>query len=378
MSEVSRRRVRGGELLNTLGPEGTSMLEPVTVTVVNFNGSHYIVDCLEAIGSLEPAPFETIVVDNASEDGSADLVASRFPEVRLIRLPANEGPCPARNRGLEEARTRLVFQLDGDVIVAPDCLERLLKAFLSGPDVVVAQPRALFDDDRERIHYDGAHFHYVGLMTLRHFYGRLAEADTGAVEVDAGISLALLVDREVVLRAGGYDPAFFILFEDHDLCYRLRARGHRILVVTDALVYHRQGTAGISYRQGPHYPRQRAWLHARNRWLILAKNHRLSTLLLTAPGLVLFDAAWLLFSLRRGLAVPYLRGKWCFFKLLPHVWRERRRFARARLLGDRALLDARPLTITPLIGRSSLLARAERALNALLDFWWRVVRAFVR
>ena len=353
------------------------MAEPVTVTIVNYNGRDYIADCLAAVEALSPRPQEIIVVDNASTDGSAELIESDYPHVRLVRLDENLGPCPARNKGLEEARTRLVFQLDVDVMVTPDCLEKTLHAWEQTPGVVLAQPRSVFDDQRDVVHYDGGFFHYIGLMTLRHFYGRLEEAEEGDREVDAVISLALLVDREVVLEMGGYDSSFFILFEDHDISYRLRALGHRILSVGNALVYHRHGTAGISYREGPQYPSRRAFLHSRNRWIVLLKNHHLWTLIATAPGLMVFEAAWFLFALKKRLIVPYLHGKLALIRELPGVFRARRDLMTKRTLGDGSLLGAEDLTITPLIDRKGGVGRAERCLNACLRGWWRVVRAMI-
>ena len=78
--------------------------DPVTVTVTNYNGAKYLDWCLRAVQNLVPAPAEIIVVDNASTDGSVSLVRERFPEVRLITLEQNRGPCPARN--IEESHTR--------------------------------------------------------------------------------------------------------------------------------------------------------------------------------------------------------------------------------------------------------------------------------
>ena len=71
------------------------------------------------------------------------------------------------------------------------------------------------------------------------------------VPVDCAVAVALLLDRDAVFAAGGYDESFFILFEDLDLSFRLRALGHRILSVEDAIVLHKGGTPGISFREGP-------------------------------------------------------------------------------------------------------------------------------
>jgi GT2 family glycosyltransferase len=342
--------------------------------VVNYNGLNAIEACLRSLLELEPAPAEIIVVDNASTDGSRELVRERFPQVRLVELPDNRGPCVARNRGLEEARTRLVYQVDGDIVSPRNVVQILAGEMVSRPGTVLAQPRVLFDGDRERIHYDGASFHYAGVMTLRHFYALRAEADPRTQEVNAAISAALLVDREAVLELGGYDPAFFILYEDHDLSYRVRLRGGKILVVPRAVVYHREGTAGISYRKGPQYPARRVYLQSRNRWLALYRNHRLRTLIVTLPGVLLFDLLWLAFAVKQRTAGSFLRGKWHALLALGAQRPARRAIQRTRRLRDRDLLGAAPLTFSPLIARGLLERVVERSVNVCLRAWWALVR----
>jgi GT2 family glycosyltransferase len=350
--------------------------DPVTVSITNYNGAGYLPWCLEAVKNLTPPPAEIIVVDSASTDHSVALLKDRFPEVRLLVLRENQGPCPARNLGLREASNPLVYQLDCDVAPNPVSLERLLAAMnRTGPEVVACQPRAVFDSRHDLIHYDGGFIHYVGVMSLVNYYRPLPPGPESAREVDAVISMALLLKREEVLEAGGYDPSFFILYEDHDLSYRLRMRGFKLCSVPDALVYHREGTEGISFRNPAGYPGRRGYLQSRNRWIVLWKNHRLRTLLLSFPGLMLFEMVWLLFSLREGFLLDYLKGKLSFFRLFPRLTAERKRIQAQRIVKDRELLTARELTFSPLIRRSAAAGWFEKSLNRCLRGWWRLVRA---
>lgn len=351
---------------------------PVTVTVTNYNGAAYLPWCLDAVKQLTPRPAEIMVVDNASTDGSLKLLKERYPEVHLIALEKNEGPCPARNLALKRAAHPLVFQIDCDIAPDPSCLEILLRAMEAGGEAVaVCQPRCVFADQPDRIHYDGAWFHYAGVMNLINYYGSLPAEQEGLREVDAVISMALLLRRDRILEIGGYDPVFFILFEDHDLSYRLRSRDHKLLSVPEAVVFHREGTAGVSFREAGRYPTRRAFLHSRNRWIVMTKNHRVRTLLLTAPGLLLFELAWLVFSLREGFLLEILKGKLSFLRLLPRLLKARGKVQSGRCLGDRDLLGARDLTFSPLIKKSGLGSFLVRSLNALLRAWWRLVKPLV-
>jgi len=350
------------------------MSEPVSVVVVNWNGAAYLQQCLGAVRALRGAVGEVLVVDNASTDGSRELVAQKFPEVRWIGLDTNAGPCPARNAGMRAAQNRWVLALDNDALVEPDTLEKLLAARAEG--VAIVQPRSVFAAEPARVHYDGGGFHYVGLIALRNFYTPLAQAaGQGVVEVDCAVSVALLVDRDALLALGGYDERYFLLFEDLDLSYRLRARGLRIRSVEDALVRHLGGTSGLSFREGPVYPRSRVFLHARNRWIFLAKNLSTRTLVAAAPGLLLYELVSLAFALTAGAAGEWFRGKREARALWPALRREHAAERAQRVVRDGRLLVGGPLALTPAVARGPRRWLAA-GIEGLLRAWWLVGRAF--
>ena len=350
-------------------------LGPVSVVVVNWNGEAYLDACLRAVAGLRGAVDEVLVVDNASTDRSLAILAERHPAARVLRLEENAGPVRARNAGMRAARNRWVLALDNDAVVLPDVLEKLAAAAAREERAAVVQPRSVFEADRNRVHYDGGAFHYAGLIALRNFYKPLAEASGhGTLEVDCAVSVALLVDRDAVLDAGGYDESYFILFEDLDLSYRLRALGHKILSVEDAIVLHKGGTAGISYREGPRYPASRVFFHARNRWLFLAKDYRARTLLVALPGLLVYELAGFGLAVAAGGTGAWFRGKLRFLRLLPDVLRERRKFQARRSAKDRDLLVGGPLTVTPSVGASGTKRVLLASLDLALRAWWKVAR----
>ena len=310
------------------------------------------------------------MVDNASTDGSREVARRGFPGVRLIELATNEGPCVARNRGMRETSKRLVLALDVDVILEPDCLERLLAAFAADPGLAVAAPRAIAEGSGGLVQYDGARFHYTGLLSLRNFYKPLAEAEgTGVVSVDAFISVAILADREKLLSVGGYDPAFFFYFEDSDLSYRLHSGGHRLACVEEARVTHRGGTSDLSFRGGA-YPARRVYYHSRNRCLFMVKNYQLSTLLRGLPGSLVYECAAAALALAKGSPLAYLRGKLAFLGILPAALRARRATRVARRIPDRDFVRGGPLTLWPPLTSGRGARTAGRALDATLRFLW--------
>jgi len=357
-------------------------LGPVTIVVCNYDGVAHLPHCLDALAALRGEVAEVIVVDDASSDASLELLRERYAHVRVVARERNEGPAAVRNAGMRAAGTRWVLAVDNDAVLAPDVLELLCAAAAREPEAVLVQPRSVFAREPGRVHYDGGGFHYAGLIALRNFYRPLEEAGrcaggAGALEVDCAVSVALLADRERVLEVGGYDERYFILFEDLDLSFRLRARGWKVLSVPGALVRHRAGTAGVSYREGPRYPRRRAFYHSRNRWRFLVKCYRPWTLACAAPGLLLYEVAWLAFALAGGNLGAWCAGKWALSRELGDVLRRRAAFQRARRVGDGGLLVGGPLTVTPSVARGAARARALRLLDACLRAWWTVARRLV-
>ena len=350
-------------------------LGAVSVVIVNYNGAEHLSHCLDAVFALSFAADEVLIVDNASSDGSERLASERHPAARVIRLPANHGPCPARNVGLSTARNRWVLLLDNDAVLLPETLERMVRAAELHPEAAILQPRSVFAGEPSRVHYDGGALHYVGLFSLRNFFVPLADAQgEGTLAVDGVVSVALLLQRELILDVGGFDPAFFILFEDLDLSLRLRMRGHVLLSVENAIVHHRGGTPGISFRSGPNYPDQRAFFHARNRWFVLLKNYSWRTLFVALPGLAVYEFVWFGFTLTNGSAWAHVRGRWALFLALPRTLRKRGPLQRARVLKDRELLVGGPLTITPGLKSAGLRNGVLRALDWTLTTWWSLVR----
>jgi GT2 family glycosyltransferase len=350
--------------------------EPVSAVVCNFNGEQYLPGCLDALLAQDEPPDEIIVVDNGSTDGSVRVIVERYPRVKLVALPYNGGPCVARNAGMRAARNRLVLAVDNDAVPRPDVLGRLRAALVACPGAVAAQPRSVFASETTRVHYDGGRFHYAGLYSLRNFCAPLADAEgEGVLPVDGLIAISPLLDRDRVLALGGYDEDFFILFEDYDLSLRLRIAGLAVLSVEDALVLHRGGTPGISFR-GEVYPRIRAFYHSRNRWLLLVKNHRWRTLVVSLPGLCVYELVWTLFTLRSGHIKAHAAGKGGFLKDLGRALDKRRQVQASRRVDDRELLVGGPLTLSPQLVRSAAARAASSVLDALLRAWWSVARPF--
>ena len=347
----------------------------VSAIVVNWNGRAYLPACLDALLAQSPAPSEVLLVDNHSDDGSRELVAERYPQVRIVDTGRNAGPCHARNVGVAAARGELCLLLDNDVVLHPGALAALVAELERDPRCAMVQARSLCGDDPAIVHYDGGALHFLGTLVLRNWYRPLAEADAPRGPIGAAIALCFLTRKSVYEAVGGFDEHLFILYEDNEFSYKLRMRGHTIRLCPEALCTHQAGTAGLSVRgQVEHYPGRRTFLHSRNRWYVLLTCMRWRTLLLTVPAQLLYGVVYALFGWQRGHVGDWLRGKWELLKLLPTAVRARGTAQRGRTVPDRELLVALPMTLNPGLAERGVRGAVRRCLDHFFAGYWGLVR----
>ncbi|HEX6488093.1 MAG TPA: glycosyltransferase family 2 protein [Candidatus Dormibacteraeota bacterium] len=260
MSRVMRRRRPAGVTVPYGAPaeeEGSGGPRPlVSALVVSYNVRELLLETLEALFEGADLPLEAIVVDNASKDGSADAVANRYPEAKVIRLDKNVGFGRANNMGLQRCRGRFVLLLNPDVLLAPGSLAKMADFMLVRPDVGAVGPRLRRPDDsldraarRAFPTPATAFYRFTGLNRLfpksrrfnRYNLGYLDQESTH--EIDAGTAACLLVRRAAIDRVGLFDPDYFMYGEDLDLCFRLKTAGWKIFYLPTADAVHVKGAA---------------------------------------------------------------------------------------------------------------------------------------
>jgi GT2 family glycosyltransferase len=242
-------------------PSQESSLESAdaTIIVVSFN-SHAVIDaCLRSLQSLTAPAGEVIVVDNASADGSADLIEQSHPGVRLIRSATNLGFGPACNLALGRARGRLPVLLNPDTEVEPGWLQALEDAMRSDRKLGIVGSKILEPDGHTVQHLGGI----LHSNALSDHLGRGAldvpsESDVRDCDYVTGASMALR--REMLRQVGGFDLGFFpAYFEETDLCWRARRSGWRVAVATASRLRHLEAAASgkLSADFLRHYHRNR-------------------------------------------------------------------------------------------------------------------------
>jgi len=227
------------------------MTPDVSIVIVNWNTRDLLRDCLRSIGEQTQRPYETIVVDNASGDGSAEMVTAEFPSVTLIRNDANRGFAAANNQGIRIARGRYVLLLNPDTVILDGAIDRMVAWCEPQPDVgaagcqvwedaVTIQRTCFVDQGPLNIFLieTGLHRLFPSLFGEQD-YSTWDHASEREVDVVAG--MFLMAPKYVVDHVGALDEIFFVYSEEIDWCRRIREAGYRCVFTPVARIIHRDG-----------------------------------------------------------------------------------------------------------------------------------------
>jgi GT2 family glycosyltransferase len=241
----------------------------VSAIVVTYRGHLYVDRCLSSLAAGSCGPAEILVVDNGSGDGTAEAVAERFPDVRLLANGRNLGYGGACNLAAAASHSEYLAIVNQDVESTPGWIDALVTALEHHPEAGLATPTVLIRDE-SRVNACGNAPHYTGITVCRG-YGRAIGGSAHPQEVPAISGAAFVVRRSVYEALGGFDAAFFLYFEDTDLSLRAQLAGWRCLWVPTAVVLH---------DFAPHFSAEKVFLLERNRWMSWLKLFRWRTLAL--------------------------------------------------------------------------------------------------
>ncbi|AFN73539.1 glycosyl transferase family 2 [Melioribacter roseus P3M-2] len=227
----------------------------LSIIIVNYNVKEFLLNLLESIRKAsDNLSIETIVVDNASEDGSVEAIQTKFPEVILIANEKNLGFGAANNIALEKARGKYLLLLNPDTIVKEDTFRKMIDFFDKNPNAGIAGCKVLNPDGTLQLacrrSFPGPWTSFTKVMGLSSLFPKsklfarynltfLDENQT--YEVDAVSGAFMMLRREVYEKIGGFDPQFFMYGEDLDLCYRTQQAGYKVYYVHSTEIFHYKG-----------------------------------------------------------------------------------------------------------------------------------------
>ncbi len=239
----------------------------VSVVVLTLNSREYILRCLDSLKWQTHKSFETIVVDNASSDSTADLVATGEYKVRLIRTDRNLGCAGGNNVGWRSAMGKIVVFLNPDVVVTPDWLVNLTRGLATTSNAVIAGCKMYYPNSRIIQHAGGI----LHPNAMCEHYGN-SEPDNGQYdevrEVDFVTGAAFAVYRWFLEKMNGFDEDYFpAYYEETDLCWRAYKEGYKVVYIPDAVLFHYESS--ILKKLSPRFYRT----FYRSRILFLIKNY---------------------------------------------------------------------------------------------------------
>ena len=241
----------------TFLPPAAKAADPVvSVLVVSYNTRAMTIDCIASVLGETTVPYELIVLDNASPDGSAAAIAAAFPDLRLIASEANHGFAVGNNVASEGARGKYILLLNPDTLVLDHAIDKLVAFAERTPQALIWGGRTL---NRDRSLNPTSVF---GRLTLWSLFCRTSglalvfrnsavfnpeeiggwqRDDERAVDVVQGSFF--LIRRDVWERHRGFDPTFVMYGEEQDLCLRATAAGARPRMTPDAEIVHFHGAS---------------------------------------------------------------------------------------------------------------------------------------
>jgi GT2 family glycosyltransferase len=339
----------------SLSDGSTTRSISVAVLVVNWNAGALLARCLEALQRQTYRPDRIVVVDNASSDDSLELAAAHLRSVQLIQLPDNVGFARANNVAARCAGpVDALALLNPDAFAEPGWLKALVQAAEQEPEVGAFASQMRLASSPDNLDGAGDSYHVSG-RAWRNGHGEPGSlwSDRDR-EVFAPCAAAALYRRAAFDDVGGFDERYFCYFEDVDLGFRLRLRGHRSLYVHSAVVHH--VSSGLSgYRSDfavYHGERNGVWTFFKDMpaplfWLYL-------------PQHLALNLAALLFYPMRGQGRVVLRAKLDALFGLRAVLRDRRTVQQSRRVDPWILRKAfRRGVMAPYVARYTLEGRRK-------------------
>ncbi|MBN9409819.1 MAG: glycosyltransferase family 2 protein [Burkholderiales bacterium] len=234
-----------------------ALLDQVTVIVVTYNSAHCIAPLAQGLAQLP----HLIVVDNGSADDSREAVARHLPRARLVALERNFGYGVANNRGIEQAATRYVLLLNPDCGIDASQVAALVDTAQRWPEATIWVPQLVGADGRDEVNYSWP----------RDAWTPRTGAAEGPLCVGYACAAVMLLDRERMAPLGFFDPAFFLYYEDEDLCLRVfNARAPIVVDPSIRVVHLSRGSVRGPRPLAAEY--WRGWHHAQSK-IIFARKH---------------------------------------------------------------------------------------------------------
>jgi GT2 family glycosyltransferase len=277
----------------------------ISIIILNWNGSDCIGECIESVDKTTYKDIEIIVVDNASTDGSPQMVQLKFPHVKLLQLKENIGYAAGNNRGFLAAQGKYVASLNNDVVVEPDWLNEPVKLLENDSSVGIIACRQMNYYNHEKM--DCCYSYPLRSLLFQpmgsgKFFSRSAMYASPGYVIGAGGASAIY-RRKLLDSLSGFDERYFSYHEESDLCLRAFLSDWKCAYAPSAVVYHR---VSFSYNRKK---TQFAFYHERNRIWFIYKFYPFAFILQNVFWILLMELrVFRVFVIKRKAGMNFFNG----------------------------------------------------------------------
>lgn len=228
----------------------------LSIVIVNYNTKYFLIECLNSIyRTVKKIPFEILVIDNASFDGSEEIIPQIFPEINFIPNSENLGYSRANNQALKKAKGEFILLLNPDTVLTDKAIETMISFMEKNPLVGVIGPYLINGQRKTQLSYNLSSFLFPATdQIIDYLYDRLAMVKKAiyllskkrkrkAKKVALVMGACMLIKREVIKSVGLLDERFFLYGEDADYCYRVIKKGFHIFFLPYVYVIHYGGAS---------------------------------------------------------------------------------------------------------------------------------------
>jgi GT2 family glycosyltransferase len=345
-------------------------MKKVSAIVVNWNGKDVLSGCLDSLLKQDYEDLEIWVSDNGSVDGSQAMVRELYPSVRLLENGENLGFGSAVNRALEKAEGNYFLFLNNDLELASDCVGQLVNLLESDLHIGAAIPKILYHSDKQKpspnnsavINSFGVLINYTGIACPN----LVDQQDSDDLPItESACGGIFMFRREVYEQVGGFDKDLFLYHEDHDLSWRIRLGGWKLMVTPKSVCYHH-----YNFNKGV----KKFYRSEKNRIHILLKNLECKTLVLIFPALMVIELAQIAHAMIHGWLGLKIKSYFEIAGQFLQISRKRRQIRSFRKVSDKEISRLYMGTIAVSGMKNPLM---NNILSPLLNSYWKLIRGWI-